>query len=876
MHRQPPRLACFLVRDESLLGDLIEEYATYGRSNAWFWKQVWSLLWFADNSEKSERKRTVNLFRGFRTDLRYTARTLAKSPGFAAVVILAIALGVGVNTAIFTVFNSLVLRPLPVPNSGRVVAVYQSLQGNVSRNVNGEASMFSYSEYKSYRDQNRVFSGLAAYYPEFRATLAGETPRDMNGELASCNYFSALGVQPSIGRAFAESECTAPGSSPVVVLSDNAWRSVFASDPSIVGKSITLNRASLTVIGVTPPGFHGAAFSAADFWAPLTMDPAIHPGDSLKQDNLSWLVLVGRLQRGITLDEARANLSVIAGRIDLLHPGRKTTLSVDVATVMSVPEERRGVLTVAKVIFAAVSLVLLIACANVANLLLSRSSARQKEIAVRLSVGASRGRLVRQLLTESILLALPGGLLGSLAAVALMKPLFFMLLSILPADAPRVALDLSPDLRVLAYTLALTLLTGIVFGLAPAIQASRPDLNTALKAEGSGSGTHSSRGWLRSVLVVAQVSVCLVLLIAAGLLARGLLAAQTIDPGFRTDHVFALRFDLEQQHYDDVRAAAFHRSLAERVASLPGVDGVAQTVPVPLSMEQWGGDIKLPGRSERLNDRYSLVSPEFFSLLGIPIIHGRNFTQQEMNGNPHVAIVMESTARQLWPGQDPLGKRFSADDKDTPIEVVGVARDSHTGSLSEFDSIFFYLPLKADAQVPLKLLVHTRAPLDQTAKALRAAVRTVDPNILVDIKSMDQNLEAFRTPGVLVTELASVLGGFALLLASIGIYSVVSYTVSRRIREIGIRMTLGAARRDVLRLVLRGAMRPVVIGIVIGIAATAAVSQVLSSVLYGVSPLDPAAFGGVTLFLAAVALLAGLLPALRATRIDPNEALRYE
>ena len=816
----------------------------------------------------------MNLLNDFRTDFHYTLRSFAKNPGFAVVVILAIALGVGANTTIFTLLNSLALRPLPVPESRRIVGVYQIFQGNSSRNVNGEVSLFSYSEYQKYRDQNRVFSGLAAYYPFFRATLAGESPRDMSGELATCNYFGVLEVRPAIGRTFATGDCSS--SSPVVVLSDVAWRNIFAADPAIIGKTITLNRVPLTVIGVAPSGFHGAQISATDFWVPLTIEPLIDAHASLKDDNLSWLVLAGRLKSGIALDEARANLSVIARRIDQLHPGRTTTLSVEVATLMSTPEERQGVLTVAKVIFAAVSLVLLIACANVANLLLSRSTARQKEIAVRLSVGASRGRLIRQLLTESVLLAIPGGLLGRVAAAWLLKPLFYMLISHLPSNFPPLTLDLSPDLTVLAYTLALTLVTGIVFGLAPAVQASRPDLATALKADGSASGTHGSRGWLRGALVVAQVSVCLVLMITAGLLARGLQAAQTIEPGFRTDHVVSVNFDLEQQHYTQLRAAEFHRLLVERVGSLPGVDGVAQAVPVPLSMSSWGSQIKLQGRSESIPDRYGMVSPEFFPVLGIPIIRGRNFTRQEMNGNARVAIVMESTARKLWPGQDPVGKIFSDDEKQPPIEIVGVARDSHSSSLSELDAIFFYFPLKADAQVPLKLLVHSKATFEQTAKALRAAVRGIDPNVLVDVRSLDQNLEMYRMPGVLVTELASALGGFALLLASIGIYSVVSHAVSRRVREIGIRMSLGAERRDVMGLVLRGAMRPVLIGIALGIAACAVVSRVLSDVLYGVSPLDPAAFVGVTLFLVAVALVASFLPARRATRIDPMQALRNE
>lgn len=885
---KPPRLASFLVwlrhnrtTAESLLGDLAEEFITSQRSNAWYWGQALSTLGFGGVKLRPGKEGGVQagLPNGFWNDIRYAARSLRKNPGVTAMAMVAIALGIGVNTVVFTLFNAIALRPLPVPDAGRVIAVYQVFQGkNTTRYVNGSSSYFSLSEYQNYRGGNHVLSGLAAYYPGFSATLAGERPRELSGQLASCNYFDVVNVQPVLGRGFRQQECGARNAGPVVVLSDKLWRGAFGADPEILGKSITLNRVPLTVVGVASPGFHGADAFASDFWVPLSMDPSIHPGDSLANENLSWLAMVGRLKPGVTVAAARADLSVIAGRIDRLYPGRKTTLSVDVANFMGEPEMRHGLLQVTSVIFAAVGLVLLIACANVANLLLARGTARKKEIAVRLSVGATRGRLIRQLLTESVLLALPGAAAGALLAAFASGTLLRWMLSHLPVEIP-LAFNGAPDLRVLIFTLGLSVLTGIVFGLAPALQSSRPDLTLALKEESAGAGTHRSTGFLRGALVAAQVSVCLVLLITAGLLVRGILAAQSIEPGFQARNVSVTQFDLKLQGYDDTRAAAFHRALQERVSAIPGVDAVGRATVAPLSMNVWGTAIRLPGQNAVTFIHYDAVTPEYFSVLAIPIVRGRNFLPSEENAHAKVAIVMESTARKLWPDQDPLGKIFSAEEGpkgSESFQIVGVAKDTHTSSLSAVDPYFFYFPLSSDDQLAAQLLVHSKIPPAETERNIIAAARRLDPNVLARVRQIEDNIDLYRVPGRIAAALAAVLGGFALLLASVGIYGVVSYTVSRRIREIGIRVTLGARAGEVVRLMMRGAMIPVLCGALLGLLACMSVSRILSSVLYGINPLDPLAFAGVTLFLLGVALLASYVPARRAARVDPMDALRYE
>ncbi len=496
----------------------------------------------------------------FLQDLRYSLRLFRQSPGFALVAVLALAFGIGVNSAIFTLLNAIALRPLPVYKAGEVVTVYQVMQGLRTRNVHGSRTYFSYPEYAAYRDQNHVFTGLAAHASTHLA-LGGAGARRLTGFVVSCNYFSLLAPALPLGRGFLPSECGAPGSAPVVVLSHALWKGHFAADPQIVGKTIVLNRGNYTIVGVAPEGFSGASLEGAEVWAPFSVHEQWNQGrgNYLTDANMSWLEVVGRLKPGVSLAAARADLAVIAAGVDRQNPGRKTTLVVDTATFMNNPEGRGPVLGVGAVILAAVSLVLVIACANLANLLLARAVGRRKEIAVRLAVGASRWRLLRQLLTESLLLSVGGGVLGLLAAWATLHTMVPLLMAQLPDEVHSISLNPNPDIRIVLYSLTLAFVTGIGFGLIPALQGSNPDLNSALKDSGATTGGRSA-GWLRNSLVTAQVAVCLVLLVAAGLLVRGLQSAQAIDPGFETRGIVTAGFDLSLEGYDEPRTQPFTAS----------------------------------------------------------------------------------------------------------------------------------------------------------------------------------------------------------------------------------------------------------------------------------------------------------------------------
>jgi predicted permease len=812
----------------------------------------------------------------FWRDLRYGARALAKNPGFTVVAVLAIALGIGVNTGIFSVLNGVALRLLPIPRAEQIVSVDQIFHGKLSRNVHGEPGLSSYSEYKNYRDNNHVFTGLLAYEPFLQATLGGESPKQLMGTAASCNYFDVLGEQPGLGRVFVDEDCSAPGASAVVVLSDDLWRSRFGADPLIVGKSVSLNRTKFVVIGIAAPGFGGLDPWPSEFWAPVTMQKALEPNrDFFHEDNTGWLAMLGRMQGGVSIEEVRSDLGVIAGQIDQQYPGRTTTLAIHRATFLGRPEERTFVFAIGAVVLAGVGLVLLIACANVANLLLARASARQKEIAIRLSIGGSRWQIVRQLLTESLLISFLGGTLGSLVAFWSMEGIARFVLGHLPHGAPRLVWNVNPDLRVWGYSLGLTVVTGIVFGLAPALHATRQDLSTAIKGDGGLIGKAAVGGMLRSTLVGVQVAVCMVLLIAAGLLMRGLYLAQTVNPGFEMEGTTQAIFDLPSQGYNEERARIFQRELIARVAALPGVDAVEQARVTPLSDQFEGTGMTVAGEMEARQFEFNVVSPGFFTMLGMPMVRGRGFTREETQSDAGVMVVTESTARRLWPGRDAIGRTLRNSDKEE-YQVVGIVKDAQISHLGEPGGLFFYIPAGPKEQARLQLLVHSKSGDTATASGIRGVARTLDADLAVDVTRLEENLELWRTPSRIVAALSGVLGALALLLASIGVYGVVSYGVSQRIREIGIRMTLGADGKDVMSLLLRQAMRPVFIGAAFGVAGCAAVSQILSKVLYGIGSHDPIAFIGVPVFLLGVALFASYIPARRATRVDPVVALRYE
>ena len=833
--------------------------------------------------EECRDARGVNSIESFVQDVRFGLRMLRKSPGFTITAVLAIALGVGINVGIFSVLNGVALRLLPIPRADQVLSVNQVLHGRFSRNVHGEGGLFSYSEYLDYRDHNHVFTGLVGYEPFVEATLGGGKMQQVLGALASCNYFDVLNEHPVQGRGFVNSDCAAPGTSPVVVISDDLWRSTFGGDPGLVGKTVVLNHSSFTVIGIAPPRFTGTDVGPCVFWAPITMQKALDPGpgsggDRLGDANMSWLAMLGRVRPEVTGAQVRADLSVIAGRIDQLYPGRTSSLLISPATFFGRPAEREILVPIASVVLAAFGLVLLIACANVSNLLLARASVRHKEIALRLSIGASRWRLVRQLLTESVLLSLAGGALGSLLALWSFAGITRFVTSRLPHESSALALsvNVAPDFRVLAYALSLTLFTGIAFGLIPALQSSRLDLNTALKEDGTQSGAGKKRGrFLRNTLVGAQIAVTMVLLLGAGLLLRGLYYAQTVDPGFEMKNVASAFFDLNVQGYDDNRAVAFMRSLRERIAGLPGVTEIAQAECAPLSHDFSAGDMTVPDRANKVGIEYNHVSPEYFPVVGIPIVRGRGFTQADARDDTTVIIVTESTARRIWPGEDPLGKTLRGD-SGWEFTVIGVAKDAQISHLGESDTNYLFFPTGPRDQQRTYMLVRFAGDFAATAKSIRNAVLSLDAEMPVNVTRLEDYLEVWRAPSRLVAGLSGALGALALILASIGVYGMVSYMVSRCVHEIGIRMALGAGGIEIMKLVLRQALRPVLIGGLIGVAGCAAVSSVLSSMLFGLSAHDPIAFVSVPLFLLSVALTATYIPARRAMKVDPMVALRYE
>jgi predicted permease len=805
-------------------------------------------------------------------DLRFALRLLRKAPGFSITAIVTIALAVGVNAAIFTVLNAAALQSLPVPEGHRLVTLAISFEGQGRRNVSGAPSMLSYPEYEAVRDQSPGFDGVLAFSGSLNTvTLGGVEPRPVLATLASCNYFDVLRVRAGAGRMLTADDCAA-GAPAAVVLSDRLWRTAFSADPSVVGRTIMLNRAPFLVVGVAQAGFTGAQVVAEDVFVPVTFQRTIDRGqDVLSNANVSWLIVMGRMKPGASLASVQADLAVIAARLTATQPpGRTARLTAARATLSSLPEVRTLVLTIGSVILAAVALVLLMACANIANLLLARASARRREIAVRLALGAGRGRLLQQLLTESLLLAAIGGVAGFIAAGWTSRTVVQYLLGNLPAGTWPLVFDPQPDWRVALYAVTLTTLTGLAFGLVPALQSTRRDLASGFR-DVTASDRRDSRK-LQNTLVTVQVAVCLVLLISAGLLARGLYRAQTLDPGINMSNVTAVAYDLPNAGYEAAAAAAFQRQVIERLAAMPGVRAVAQTGVTPLSDQRTEMAFGLPGTGTTRYFEFSPVSPSYFEVLQIPIVHGRNFTAGEVESEAAL-LVTESTARRLWPGADPLGQALTLDKVTLP--VVGVVRDAQVSRLGRTDESYLFLPAGPASQLRVQLLVAGTGAAPSAAP-IRAVVAGLDPQLAVRITRLEDNLEVWRAPSKLVAALSATLAILALVLACTGVFGTVAYAVSRRVREIGIRVALGAAHVDVLRLIVRQGMRPVAIGMAIGLAGAATVSTVLSNLLFGLSPHDPFSFVLLPSLLFAIALFACYVPARRALRVEPTTALRAE
>jgi macrolide transport system ATP-binding/permease protein len=805
-------------------------------------------------------------------DLRYGVRMLLKNKGFAAVAVLSLALGTGANTAIFSIVNAGFLRPLPISEPEQLVAL-----NNVADNR--PFPTFSYPNYKDFRDRCDAFSDLIAYrFTSLSLSHDGQNDR-LWGYEVSGNYFEALGIQAAIGRLISVDDDRIKGASPVSVISFKCWRQRFGGTSEVVGKNVIVNGRGYTIIGVAPPDFFGTeVVSSPEMWFPMSMQAQIETGNDWLDDREAENVFVqGRLKPGIGSARAQASLNDVAEQLEREHPtineGKRVTLSPPGMIGVAL---RGPVLGFAGLLMLVVGLVMLLACTNLSNLLLARATERRREIAVRLALGATRFRLVRQLLTESVLLAFGGGALGLLFAVWLVglvakfKP---------PINVP-LSFNVQIDFRVFLFTILVSLATGVLFGLLPALQATKADVAPALKLEVSSTGRR--RSYLKSGLIVLQVTLSLVLLVAGGLMLRALRQAQSVELGFTPQRAVEVSFDLRLQGYERSRYAQFQKRLLDRVRSLPGVEaaGIADIVPVDLhfSRDSVFVEGRLPDRpSNTPRAFFNRITPGYFSAMNTRIVAGRDFNEHDEKQSLPVAIVNESFARRFWPGDEAIGKRFSLGSPGSPkVEIVGVVQDGKYAGLNEDGKPYVCRPLWQAEAGSSNVIVRGGDDVQRLIGAVTREVLELDPHLPISSDTMTGRMDLPLLP---VRIAASLLGGFgvlALALAAIGLYGVMSYAVTRRTHEIGIRMALGAQRRDVLRLVMGHGLLLTIIGMLIGLGAASTLTRLMKSLLFGVSATDTATFLVTALVLGFVAVLASYLPARRATRVDPIVALHYE
>ncbi len=808
-------------------------------------------------------------------DLRYGWRMLLQHRGLTIVAALSLALGIGANTAIFSVVNAGFIRPIPVEQFDTLVSVFTS-------NVGGSRyGTTSYPDYADLRDGNDVFSGLAAqtYIP--MGLKGSDRTEIVTGQLVSWNYFDVLGVEPDLGRAFLPEEDQTPGTHPVAVLSHRLWRNLFGSDPNVLGRTVHINGYPFTTVGVAPEEFRGmSVILSTDIWVPLHMAEQALPYTPHFDGRVNpWLFLIGRLKPGVALEQARAELDILAANLEDEYPRLnqgKTFPVVEASRNRLGFGPMDGVQSVTAIVLGVAGIVLMIAAFNVANIHLARALGRQREMALRISLGASRLQIVRLLLTESVMLSLVAGVAGLLFAVWAQELIVFQPLVTFPLE-----IDLGFDGRVLGFTFLLCIVTGVFFGMAPVFQAMRSDQALALRNQPIAVSTRKTTARLQNMLVSGQIALSLVLLVSAGLLLRSLDRTNAVDPGFDLRDGLVVSVNLGFSPYEETEGRSFQRLLQDRIATMPGVESVGATAFVPFGESQGHHDVEIEGYEPEPDEFMlfprNMVDPHYFDTMGIPIVRGRGFDEQDREGSKPVALVNETMARRYWAGRNAVGSRIRAD-LGVEREVVGIVKDGKYRMRAEEQKSYLYIPLdQAEYMEQLSFVVRTAGDPSGIIAPVRREIGRLDPdlppaNVATIDKYLDQSLYAAKGPTVLI----SAFGILALTLAMVGVYGVMSYLVNQRSHEYGVRMALGAKHGEILSLVMRRGLLTTFMGIVAGLALAVAATRVLAGFLYEVSPLDPGVFALVSLILVATALLAGFFPARAATKVNPIEILRAE
>lgn len=813
-------------------------------------------------------------------DLRFALRMLRKSPGFTAVAVLTLALGIGANTAVFTVVDSLILNPLPVEKISTLAAVNTTQAKKTAQS--GDLQAISYLNLKDIRDRTHAFGSLAGHsYPMAVTMTDKDQPHRIFAEIVTANYFETLGLHAFLGRFFLPSEDATPGAAPVAVLGYTAWQSRFGGDPGILGRTIRLNETPFTIIGVGPKGFKGVyAVFGPDLWIPSMMAAQVLPAEqrnALSDRALPLFTGIGRLEQGVTLAQAQAEMKIVAAALEKEDPNANEgkVLTVTPLIEAAYGPERQPVVLGGFLLMAIVAFVLLIACSNVANLLLARASVRRQEIAVRMALGAGRRRLIRQLLTESVLLGLFSGVLGFAFGYGGCR----ILESLRPAEYAQNLADLRLNMPVFVFAFAVAIMTGLIFGIVPAMRSSRVSVSEVLNEETRSAGRSRSRVSLANALLAGQVAVSLVLLVVASLFLRSIEHEYVIDPGFQTKHLALFMLYPGQAGYDRVRTEQFYKQALDRIGRVPGVASVSWASNLPL----WGRKdtgIAIEGqearkKSEAISAVVDTVDLNYFSTMGIPLVEGRDFSENDRDISTPVAIINDTMAAKYWPNQDPLGKRFQLPQGKSFLQVVGVAKTTNYQTLGEPPQACIYIPLRQNYADSMNLYLRSERDPSTILASVQEEIHSLDPVLPVeDIRTGTKVIDQALWWSKIGVGLLGIFGFLALGLASVGLYGIMAYSVNQRRREIGVRMALGAGQGNVSLLVLRQGMTVVGGGVVVGMTLSLLLGRVLSRFLYGVSGSDVLSLGGASLALLAVAFVACYLPARSASRVDPLVALR--